>query len=158
DRLPLDRLVEASLSPALPARLRLRVAIAALTRAIVLRRDEAGVKAAAVVRDLAPQAAADLTRYIGAADEEERHRAGLLLLLRPPGMRVGVPGADTDVSYAVVEPSREFDHQFRELNWWCSRDPKYLRASELVDLLYADRHTADPPFLSAADRGAADRE
>jgi len=157
DRLPLDRLVEASLSDALPRRLRLRVAIAALTRAVVLRRDDVGVKVAAVVRDLAPPTAADIAAYVAAPDAEERHRAGLLLLLRTPGMHLAVQAGDTDVSYDVVEPERTFDHLFR-VNWWCARDPKYSRASELTGLLYADGRTADPSFVTATERGIAERE
>ena len=55
-RLPLERLVEASESLRLPARLRRRVAEAAFARAVVLRRPQAGLRVAQVLKPARPGA------------------------------------------------------------------------------------------------------
>ena len=75
EQFPLSRLVEAAQSTRLPQRLRLRVAMAAFTRAIVLRRDQAGARLVPVLRELAPSLEADLDRYVRAASADDRDRA-----------------------------------------------------------------------------------
>ncbi len=94
-RLPLDLLVQASLSPTLPNRLRVRVASAAFSRAFVFGRRDAGERAARALRDLAPSLRADLDAYLGAPRPEAAHRAAVLLMLRTPGMHAYVRGGMT---------------------------------------------------------------
>ncbi|HEY3044565.1 MAG TPA: hypothetical protein VGJ39_11095 [Vicinamibacterales bacterium] len=163
DRFPLDRLVDAAASTTLPRRLRVRVAIAAFTRAVVLQREDAARRIAPVLRQLAPALKADLDRYRMASSAEDRHIAGVFLLLRASGMRPTVQGIDDDVSYEVVDPAMKFDHTFHR-NWWCGLDERIRSArigaasSELAGLLYADRRVPYPVFITAGERTAAERE
>jgi hypothetical protein len=163
-RLPVDRLVAAARSSVLPDRLRVRVAIAAFTRAVLLGRDDAAMAVAPRLRSLSPQLAADLDRYTAVASPIDRHRAAILLLLRAPGMHVYVRGTDDDVSYQVGEPARQFDHVFRR-NWWCGVDKtgrEQFTAPEsdsgLLALLYGGPSVPFPEFLTAAERATVERE
>jgi hypothetical protein len=163
-RLPLDRLVAASASTVLPGRLRTRVAVTAFTRAWLLDRSESALAVVPHLRTLAPAAAADLERYANAATDDERHRAGLLLLLRTPGMRPYVRGIDDEVSYQAAEPLRTFDHTFSR-NWWCGierADSDGINAvvtgSVPRDLLYATGEVPFPEFLTAQERSSVARE
>jgi hypothetical protein len=160
-RLPLARLVEASTGSTLPDRLRLRVAIAAFTRALLLERDEAARMVAPVLVTLAPQVRTDVNRYLHAATPADRRVASLLLLLRTPGMRITIIGPDDDFSFPLVEPVREFDHLLRR-TWWCGPEmdlPRFTDGtSESVALLHPSPYIPDPPFVSESDRAAAERE
>jgi hypothetical protein len=136
--------------------------MAALTRAIVLRRDAAGARLLPVLRDLAPALRADLDRYARATTADDRYRAGVLLLLNTPGATVDVRGGEDDFWFEVAEPAREFEHVFRR-NWWCDVKGGYHIAamvgpSETVNLLYPDQRPATPAFVTAAERSAAERE
>jgi len=160
DRLPLSALAQASTSATLPARLRQRVAGAALVRALLLGRDPEALAVAGVLRDLAPSLKPDLDRFRAAANPDDRHRAGLLLLLRTPGLRGRVQGVEDDNTLKKREPAKTFDHTFRA-NWWCSFDPAvkpYLSNAALLPLVYAGDNMPAPPFLSAAERNAVDSE
>jgi hypothetical protein len=155
--LPLDRLVEASRAATLPPRLRVRVAVAAFTRAILLERPDAALAVAPDLRLLAPQLAGDLDRFTAAAPSD-RHRQAIRLLLRTPGMHANVQGLDDDISYEIGEPSRRFDHMLRR-DWWCTiGDPKgrnelgWPSGSALIDLLGMSQ--GPPEFLTAGERSA----
>jgi hypothetical protein len=158
--LPLDRLVEASRKATLPDRLRRRVAVAAFSRALLLGRHSAAVAVAPTLRRLAPQVRNDIDRYVRAAPEDRR-AAGLLLLLRTPGMRITVSGPDDDFSYRVAEPVRTFDHLLRR-TWWCGTEMSATinrdEASETISLLYPARQVPYPAFLTDAERAAVERE
>src|SRR5262249_22308664 len=124
DWFPLNRLADAAVSPALPPRLRARVASIALARAIVLGRDDAGLRVAPVLVDLAPAIRTDLDRYLNAPAPDERRVAGLYLLLRTPGMHVLLETPDDDISFQVNdEPTREFDRLLHR-NLWCDLDKR----------------------------------
>ena len=159
-RLPLSRLVEAATSTTLPARLRQRVAGAALVRGLLLKRYPEAVDAATALHALAPSLQPELDRFRRAATPEDRHIAGLLLLLRHPGLRAAVTGLDDDVSLKEREPAKTFDHMFRR-NWWCSFEPEGAERrkidSGMLTLVYQG-DVPSPSFLSAADRAALDRE
>lgn len=155
-RLPLSTMIAAAESTRLPARLRSRVAQAAFTRAIVLDRHGDGRRAAEVLRTLSPPVRADLDRYLAAASETERRRAGILTLLRTPGLSINVAGMDTDNSYEAVEPTRTLGHAFAR-NWWCA--PSSGRAVDAGALLFGDDGERPfPPFLTAAEREAVARD
>jgi hypothetical protein len=159
-RLPLTRLVEAAKSTTLPARLRQRVAAAALVRALLLKRYPEAADAATALQPLAPSLQPELDRFRRAATPEDRHIAGLLLLLRRPGLHAHVTGPDDDQSIDRREPDKTFDHAYRR-NWWCGFEPEGAERgpieSPLLALVYQD-DMPSPSFLSAAERSALDRE
>jgi hypothetical protein len=159
-RLPLARLVEASTSEILPARLRLRVASAAFTRAWMLGRDDEALAVAPVLRALSPSAAGDVQTFEKAA-AADRHIAGLRLLLRTPGLRADVRGLEDDQDHDERGLSRTFDHTFRR-NWWCefSRGDSRVPVSEsaLLPILYRGQDVPAPSFVSADERAAAQRD
>lgn len=158
--LPLARLVEASTSTVLPARLRLRVASAAFTRAWMLGRDKEALAVAPVLRALSPGAAADVQTFESAAPAD-RHIAGLRLLLRTPGLRADVTGLEDNEYYEQKDLSRTFDHLFRR-NWWCAFSVQNKGGvdpdAEVVTLLYDSREDLWPSFLTADERAAVQRE
>jgi hypothetical protein len=165
DRLPLSKMVQASTSKTLPARLRQRVAGVALVRALLLGRDPEALDVAAVLHDLAPSLRPELDRFRTAASSDDRHRAGLFLLLRTPGLYGRVQGVENHLSLKMREPAKVFEHTFRG-NWWCSFDPaspdgqaikQYLPNAGLLALVYGGEMPA-PVFLSAGERAAVDRE
>jgi hypothetical protein len=146
--MPLERLVAAAESSRLPARLRLRVAQAAFTRAALLDRPAAAVRAARVAASLAPTMRADLGRYIAASDAAARKRIAALTLLRTPGLSINVGGRDTDDSYQRDTPSRRFGHAFPR-NWWCGIDD---RADGTALPLLAGDGVPFPAFVTEAER------
>jgi hypothetical protein len=160
-RLPLARLVEAATSDTLPARLRLRVAAAAFTRAWLLHRDDEARSVSPVLRSLSPDLSADLQRFESAATDADRHVAGLAVLLRTPGLRANVRGLEDDEDYFRRGLARAFDHTFRR-NWWCEfpkAEPDAPQAdSQVLALVYPSGEIPYPSFLSAAERAATERE
>jgi hypothetical protein len=161
-QLPLDRLVQAARALTLPPRLRVRVAVAAFTRGVLLERPDAALAVAPGLRLLAPQLANDLDRYTAAAPAD-RHHQGLRLLLRTPGMHANVQGLDDDMSYEVGEPSRRLDYILRR-DWWCTigdpatrrKDLNWPLGFALTDLLGTTPQL--PEFLTAGERSALARE
>jgi hypothetical protein len=147
-RMPLEQLVAAAESTRLPARLRLRVAQAAFTRAALLERTQPGVRAARVVAALAAPLRADAERYIGASDDAARRRIAVLTLLRTPGLSINVGGRDTDDSFQRDTPSRRFGHAFPR-NWWCAVED---RAGSGATRLISGDDVPFPPFITEAER------
>jgi len=162
DRLPVDRLVDAAVSPALPRRLRARVATAAFTRAILLGRHDAARRVAPALAAAAPQLAADLDRYLRESTNEARARAAVLLILRTPGMTKDIRGLDDNYSVDHDEPRRTFE-SFAAV-WWCGAYPSVQQPapgdaqSELIHYLYPSHNVPYPSFITAAERAAVDRE
>ena len=159
-QLPLRRLVDASRSKALPQRARFRIAVAALSRALVLRRDAEAREAAAVVSEVAPPFRDDISRYLGAAGEEERHRLGLLLMLRHVGMHAYVPGR-RDFGSSLLNDWLSEDFVG---SWWCTIGDGQLKPREFENksgieavFLPAKGDTA-PAFLTASEQAAARNE
>ena len=154
-RLPLDQLVVAVESTRLPARLRSRVAQSAFTRAVMLDRPDAGRRAAAVLRTLAPALRDDLTRYMTAPTDDARRHTAILTLLRTPGLSINVAGRDYDVLYGQVEPRRTYRNAFT-MNWWCGVKDEVGNGA--ASLLTGPGRPPSPLFLSDAEREAAERE
>jgi hypothetical protein len=161
DTLPLARLVAASVSGLLPARLRLRIASAAFTRAFLLDRMEDALKVAPVLRRLSPAAAADIRRFESAAPDD-RHIAGVRLLLRTPGLRATVRGIEDDQD-EQKGLSRSFDHVFQR-TWWCAFSSSFEKKrewpadeSEVLTALYRSS-TPAPSFLTRQERAAVTSE
>ncbi len=133
EQFPLHRLADIVRSEILPARLRLKVAIAAWTRAVQLKDDQAGLAIAPVLRSLAPAMRADVDRYIAAAGPAQRHASGILLLLRWPGMRNYVPLTEEQRAYASAEPRSNMARDAVGVNWWCGFEPAGYRAAGPYD-------------------------
>ena len=161
ERLPLARLVEASKSTLLPARLRMRVASAAFVRALMLKRSDEARAVAPILGALSRSVAADMRRYAAATGPEDSHIAGLRVLLRTPGLRAAVKGIEDDADQGEKELSREFDHLFRR-NWWCGFDKgEFDRSdanSQILRLAYHEGDVPYPAFLSAGEIAAAKAE
>ncbi len=159
-RLPLSRLVEGAKSDILPARLRVRLASAAFTRAWMLNRLDDALAVAPVLRTLSPALAADLQTFESAAPAD-RHVAALRLILRTPGLHASVRGVEDDGDDTKGEVSRNFEHLTRR-NWWCSfskEDYDAPRAdAEVVQSVYPAGKVTFPPFLTAAEQAAAQKE
>ena len=165
EHFPLDRLVDTALSERLPRRLRIRAGSVAFARAVVLRREDAALRLAPVLQQIAPQLRMDLEQYRTAADQSARHRAGILAVVRTPGMLGFVRTLDNDVTYAVTEPARRFDLSgYNPGGWWCWQDQKsaypFPQASDLRELLYGGGAVPAPAFISVDERqrAAAERD
>lgn len=160
-RLSLDRLVEASRSTALPDRLRARVAGAAFTRAVLLKRHDRALEVAPILRSLAPQLASDLDRYVKEPSDDGRGRAAILLILRTPGMTRDVRGLDDGYSMEFVEPRRTFEN-FVPV-WWCAPElggtvARGSAQSELIHLLYPLHNVPYASLIAPDEQAATERE
>jgi hypothetical protein len=166
ERLPLARLVEALQSPAMPPRLRWRVAAMTFTRAVMLRDDETGLASATVLRSAFPGLASEFDGYIRASDAEARHRAGILLIVRHPGIKAFI-NAEDDEAY-VDANSGDFADNDRP-SWWCGfgKDPTTGLSTvygsprvvtPLPELTTLSKSLPLPEFLDAADRRALESE
>jgi hypothetical protein len=158
ERLPLDRLMAAAESTALPARLRARVAAAVFTRAILLNRHDRALAVAPILRTLVPELTSDLDRYVSETTDEGRRRAAILLILRTPGMTRDIRGLDDSVSLDFPEPRRTFDSWLPV--WWCGPQggERGEAKSELIHLLYQSHIVPFPSFMTADEQAAASRE
>lgn len=160
-RLPLSRLVEAAASSRLPPRLRQRVASATLVRALLLERHEDALALVPVLGAGSPALRGDLDRFQRAASPEDRHIAGVALLLRTPGLHLAVTDAEDATSVRVRQPARTFDHVFRD-NWWCGFGPNDRESRQpeggVIELVYPPGRVPSPSFLSDAERSAFETE
>jgi hypothetical protein len=159
-RLPLTRLVEASQSKMLPNQFRYRVAAAALSRALVLRRDASARDAAMVLRSIRPVLRSDVDAYLRALTDEERHRAGLLVLLRHVGMHAYVPGRRDYVG----GPINQWLSEGVIGSWWCvtkngQLTSQYAEEPSGIYWMFLPRDLEDyPAFLTSEERTAAKEE
>ena len=161
-RLPLADLVTSAKSNALQPRLRLRVASAAFVRAWLLDRFDQALAVAPVLRQLSPSLAADMRQFETAATAQDRHIAGLRLVLRTPGLHASVKGIEDDEDHSHKELSRQFDHTFRR-NWWCGRDDERGRYpgdsdSQVMQFLYPGGVVPYPVFLEKAEIAGVEAE
>ena len=171
EKLPLRLLADAAKSPSLPPTLRADVAIAAWTRAILLKNDAVAREVTPVLADLLPEAKAALAEYSSAPEGEQRDFTAVLEILRNPGFRPFVsasPGRGW--FYSINEP------RFGKLdelgdNWWCSFAPakpnenwgrNYYRMfatpSRPLQLVYPGGNVNSPRFLTEQERTDSERE
>jgi hypothetical protein len=162
ERFPLERLIDAGLSPTLPARLRTRVAVAAFTRAILLDRHDQARRIAPALKALARPVAADVDRYMRETVAGARRRAAVLLIVRTPGMTWDVRGLDDFYSAQFVEPRRSIESFVT--TWWCGQSTppadrqRGQAASELIHSLYPTHVVPYPSFISAREQRATEAE
>jgi hypothetical protein len=110
--LPLALLAKAAESRELPDHLRRDVALAAWTRSVLLGREETALAAGAQLEALVPELAQELAAYRAASDAASRRWAGLLTILRWPGLQTSVPaGLGRLTRIDRIDDYRD--------NWWC---------------------------------------
>ncbi len=112
---PLEELVRASRSKSLPEHLRRQVALAAWTRAVLLRKEDVAVQMTPEVIKTAPEFATLMKSYLDAQTSPERSNAELYILLKSPGLS---PMTDIDLSDYYAR-SEELEYYF-ESAWWCA--------------------------------------
>jgi len=159
-RMPLELLVASAESTRLPTRLRARIAGTAFTRAVVLKRDALGLRAAAVLASIAPALRSDLQQYVDARDATSRHRAGLITMLRTPGLHAYVRGWDDEHTFRQPELRRTLDSLHD--NWWCEKQQPvghWPVATEAMQLLSRNLAAPEfPAFVSDDERTATAQE
>ena len=160
-RMPLSLLRAAALSPILPANIRFSVAHMAWTRALLLDDFPTARSLAPYLAQCQPALKPWLDSYAAATTSEERHVTGLLALMRFTSAEPTItPWAERD--FAVYDDFRG--------NWWCdasvpyegSTTPQGQSKPMFFNSPISPRSGAgaqpDPPFLTPADRAAADSE
>lgn len=170
EQMPLSQLVDVVRSATLPQRLRLKVAIMAWTRAVELRDDTAGLAVAPLLQKLAPAVSPDLDRYVKATSADTRHVAGILTLLRWPGLRNYVPLAEEISVYRGTELRDDIALDAIGVNWWCGFTPRTYQpagpydwskerpVTSLPDVSSTTTRSTAPGFLTAAAHVAASAE
>lgn len=166
ERMPLDRLADLAESPRIPMRLRVRIAAAAWVRAVLLRRDAVGLRAAGVLTSI-PNLAAALRAYVTAQNPEDRHYAGILAITRAPGLAAFV-GESDEAGYAAHSADADVVPNSSEGWWWCSfkrsdytgRSSAYqgYGPSVFPEILYKDKLPAFPEFLTVQEQSDTNAE
>jgi hypothetical protein len=145
--LPLASLQAATQNTQLPANLRKRLAIATLTRAIVLDRHDVGKAIAPILSQLEPSLKPLIDSYLKTSTPTDSKSAGLYLILKTPMMR---PFVDTGIGRET--PLFEID-SYRD-NWWCGEIPRVLDYNSEGEP--KERKTlANADFLTQAQKAAA---
>ena len=149
--LPLSLIEQAVEGAALPPALRIELARAGWTRAVLLRDDTANILGAILAEidvDLRPA----MQEFLNAQGADAQHQAAIFILLRNPGLRPYVtPGL---LREGVVRTD-----SFRD-NWWCglsvtAEQPGGPREIDRVNprpqdpllVIYPDRSMVSPRFL-----------
>src|SRR5262249_45441909 len=158
-KLPLSVMKQAVLSDALPKHLHRDLAQATWIRAAAMLDDsKTATELIPTVQLLIPGLQPYLESYQAAAPDEKRFNA-IYAWLKFPGLE---PVVDSGVGSTV--PLAEQD-SYRD-NWWCrapvTTEPDATEPETEKGILAAafaiDRNPASPPFLTPAQRQAADRE
>jgi hypothetical protein len=160
--LPLSMLADAAASTNLPPALRIEVARAGWTRAVLLRDDSAKTFAATLAEidaDLRPA----MQDFQKTAAADEQHHAAIWILLRNPGLRPYVTPGLLREGVARTDSYRD--------NWWCGLsvtagqpggpteiDRVNPRPQDPLITIYPDRAAGTPRFLPAAEKAKAGNE
>ncbi len=148
--LPLSVLQSAAQNKQLPNELRLRLALAVLTKAIILDRHDVGRAIAPTVSQLAPEIKLLVDSYLKTQTPIESKSAGIYLILKTPATR---PYVDSGLGRGTTLTERD---SYRD-NWWCAEAPKlyyYNNEGEQTErkiFAFAD-------FLTEAQKTAAKSE
>jgi hypothetical protein len=173
EKLPLGLLADAAKSNTLPPALRSDIAIAAWTRAILLKNDAIAREMTPVLTELVPELKDDLAEYSKTSDAAAGQSAAVFAILRNPGFRPFVsasPGRGWFYHIGKVESNFGAIDNFGD-NWWCPFLPTqknqhpaggfYLMFSTLrapLQEIYPGGVVSSPTFLSAQDKSTAAEE
>jgi hypothetical protein len=159
-RMPLALLAESAEDTSLPRNLSFQVAQSTWTRAILLNQPDIAKRMSPVLTGCYPAWKPWLDGYDSAGSADDRRAAGLLALMRFPSnaplVRAGIEREDGFAGYS----------EYRD-NWWSASDsaqptssnnPSGRRATFFGTQPASPSVLPDPPFLTASDRAAADRE
>jgi hypothetical protein len=157
-RLPLDTLRELVHRTVLPAQLRRELAMAVLTRSLILKEEDTTRDLVPVVKNLIPELGPWLDEYRATISRDARAFAGIFMVLRFPGLK---PYVQDNVGR--MTPLDQIDN-YRD-NWWCALEPATLgtsreddRLSAPLEILYRSAQDHAFEFLSAAQTYAAQQE
>jgi hypothetical protein len=171
EKLSLRLLADAAKSTVLPPALRSDIAVAAWTRAILLKNDAIAREMTPVVTELVPELRDDLAEYAKTSDAAAGEAAAVFAILRNPGFR----------PFVSASPGRGWfystnDTHFNSIdnfgdNWWCNFLPTeknqhptggfYLMFSTPrapLQEIYPGGVVSAPEFLSAQDKNTAAEE
>jgi len=173
EKLPLRLLADAAKSNTLPPALRSDIAIAAWTRAILLKNDAIAREMTPIVAELVSELKDDLAEYAKTPDAGAGQAAAIFAILRNPGFRPFVsasPGRGWFYHIGKVESNFNSIDNFGD-NWWCNYLPSpknqhpvggfYLMFSTLrapLGEIYPGGVVPTPAFLSAQDKDTATEE
>jgi hypothetical protein len=159
-RMPLTLLAEAAENTSLPRNLSFQIAQSTWTRAVLLNRPEIARRMSPLLTGCYPAWKPWLDDYDSSTTPDNRHVAALLALMRFPSNRplvsAGMERSDGFVGYS----------EYRD-NWWAAstgaKPPAADNLSGTPATFFGTQPPTraalpDPPFLTAADRAAADRE
>ena len=146
---PLPSLVEVSRSPVVPDYLRLRIALAVFTRAVVLQKPGVADQIVADILKLEPGKKTFLAPYLGAKTVKEKDRAALFMMLKNPSLSPLIADGLAESQLVDYGP----DHYY-ELAWWCPPSlTEYNAKFEQVP-----KQVPKPQFLTAAQVAEAKKE
>lgn len=173
EKLPLRTLADAAKSDVLPPDLRSDVAVAAWTRAILLKNESVARELEPVLTGLLPELKTVLTDYDSATDPEHRAFAAALAILRNPGFRPFVSANPARGWFISVPEESGFGKidDFHD-NWWCTFAPppkdqnwggwNYYRMfaspRESLQDVYPGGAVGEPGFLPPEGKGEAEQE
>ena len=160
--LPLNVLVEAVESKSLPAALRIEVARAGWTRAVLLH-DDSALKFASVLAELDGDLRPAMEEFQKAQGANEQHYAAIWILLRNPGLRPYVVPGLLREGVARTDSYRD--------NWWCGLSatagqdggPREIdranpRPEDPLFSIYPERTVGSPRFLGDGEMEKATSE
>jgi hypothetical protein len=173
EKLPLRLLADAAKSNTLAPALRSDIAVAAWTRAVLLKNDAIAREMTPVLAELVPELKGDLDEYAKASNAPAGQAAAIFAILRSPGFRPFVsasPGRGWFYHIGKVESNFGSIDNFGD-NWWCPFLPTqknqhpvggfYLMFSTLrapLQEIYPGGAVPPPAFLSAQDKNTAAEE
>lgn len=159
-RMPLALLAEAAEDKQLPRNLSFQIAQSTWTRAVLLNQTEIAHRMSPLLIGCYPAWKPWLDNYDSAANADDRRAASLLALMRFPSTEPLVrAGTERENGFAKYS-------EFRD-NWWTasdtaqppsSSDPDGKPATFFGTKPASRAELPDPPFLTAADRAAAEQE
>ena len=145
DHFPLEVLVQAAKSPALPEYLQERFLLTAFVRALLLHNHAAAQKAAPEILKLKPELAANVNQFLNAKPNEKQF-AALYLILKDENLSPYLAGG-------FGRPDEQYTYASR---WWCAPyDEVY---DEEVGDSVPRKVSPKPAFLTPAQSRAAQTE
>jgi TolA-binding protein len=173
EKLPLRLLADAAKSDTLAPALRSDIAVAAWTRAILLKNDAVAREMTPVVAALVPELKDALAEYAKTSDPKAAESAAIFAILRNPGFRPfvsAIPGRGWFYHIGRVESNFNSIDNFGD-NWWCRfvsvkkdspADSGFYRLFSTLRAplqeIYPGGVVPAPAFLSVQDKTTAAEE